>query len=99
MYLLLDEEGQQRIARERLLELEREHCSLVLRLEEMDGIGVPPNARGRLAVLNDLNTVEAAINWHRERLGVAERVEPGEQPQTGDDGAANTSQPVGEEAP
>ena len=98
MYLLLDEDGQDRIAHERLLELEKEHCSLVLRVAEMDGIGVPPGARARLVTLNELNTVEAAINWHRERIGVAERVEPGEQPGTGDDEAAN-NKPVGEEAP
>jgi hypothetical protein len=94
LYLLLDEDGQERIARERLLELEREHCSLVLRVAEMDGIG----ARGRLALLRDLDTVEATINWHRERMGIAERVEPGPPPETGDD-EPTEPRPVGEEAP
>jgi hypothetical protein len=98
LYLLLDEDGQERIARERLLELEREHCSLVLRVAEMDGIGVPPSARGRLALLRDLDTVEATINWHRERMGIAERVEPGPPPETGDD-EPTEPRPVGEEAP
>lgn len=103
MYLLLDEAGQEKIRRERLLALEQEHCSTLLRLAEMDGIGVPSSARGRQALLGDLSSIEAAINWHRSQIGFDEpigspRVEPGATAGTDDDGADQT-QPVGEEAP
>lgn len=99
MYLLLDEEGQDRIALDRLLALEREHCSLVLRIAEMDGIGVPADAPGRTGYVHDLHSIEAAINWHRERRGVAApRVEAEDDGQTGDDGA-DSRLPVGEETP
>lgn len=98
-YLLLDENGQARIAHDRLLDLEKEHCSLCLRIDEMDGIGVAPVAPGRVALLRDLTSIEAAINWHRERLGVAAlRVAAQDAGPTGDDEGVNPD-PVGEEAP
>jgi hypothetical protein len=100
LYLLLDEDGQERIAHARLLELEKEHCSLALQLAEMDGIGVSANARVRLGLLNELRSIEAAVNWHRERMGMAgpQRVEGETEGSTGDD-EPTEPRPVGEEAP
>lgn len=96
MYLLLDENGQERIRRNRLLTLEGEHYSIVLQLGEMDAAGLPTDAPGRLAALADLHAIETAINWHRGQIEPTPRVGPGGEPASGDDGPEE--KPLGEEA-
>lgn len=96
MYLILSDEDRDRIRSERVLALEREHYRTVLQLEEMDALGVPADDRGRLAAVADLQTVAAALEWHRSEIAPPPRVEPEPETASGDDGSA--SEPLGEEA-
>lgn len=99
MYALLTDDEMLGIRRERLLDLERTHYRTVIHLSEMDGLGAPAEAPGRVQLLRDLEAITAAIGWHRHELGIDldgdGRVGTGGMVPTGDDESG--SDPVGEE--
>jgi hypothetical protein len=91
-YLILTEEDKRRIELDRIRTLECAHYAAWLELDELRHNGVPDESPPVQRVIKDLVAIEATLALYHKR------VVPDPEQQTGDDGADST-QPVGEEAP
>lgn len=99
MYALLGQEDMVNLTKGRLLELERQHYAIVLKIAEMDHLGMSSEAPERGAMEADLVAVARVIEFHQQQLGIVftapGRVDESPGDGTGDDVGTN---PVGEES-
>jgi hypothetical protein len=68
MYLLFTQDGRDSIKRSRLYELEQQHYSMTLRLEEMNLVSVPETAPERRALMQDISVVTRCMFRYQEML-------------------------------
>jgi hypothetical protein len=99
LYALLNNEHIATIHKGRLLDVERQHYGLALRLAELDNIGAPPDAQERQRVEADMAVAAQVIDFHQGLLGITSgdeppRVEPARTSPDGDHERAVT--PTGE---
>jgi hypothetical protein len=88
LYALLDGNDLRAVRETRLSSLEREHFSLVLKIEELNVIGAPADSPQRLEYMRGQEVAEACIAHHQRQLGfvaAAPRVTPEVGKSTSDD--------------
>lgn len=87
-YQLLNEDSATFLRRQRLLDLETEHYSLILETEEW-----PPGFEDK-ATLQKLHDVEMRIGIHRQALGLSPEVRIAE-PEQADESTESEREPAG----